>query len=58
MKVAGIGCVALLAATLAACANQQQASGSPRSPNQLKQQELQQMEAQGQRNDIDKPLAK
>ena len=35
------------------------ASGSgagPRSPAQIKQQELMQMEKQGQRNDIDKPM--
>jgi hypothetical protein len=29
---------------------------SPRSPAQMKQQELLQMEKQGQRNDIDKPF--
>ena len=54
MKLVGICGIAFVAAALAACATQQQASGGPRSPNQLKQQELQQMEAQGQRNDFDK----
>ena len=40
---------------LAACATQQQPSSvSPRSPNQLKQEELKAMEAQGQRNDFDR----
>jgi len=29
---------------------------APRSPAQMKQQELMQMEKQGQRNDFDKPL--
>ena len=39
------------------CASTGPASGAaPRSPAQLKQQELSQMEQQGQRNDIDKPL--
>ena len=39
----------------AGCATQQQqASGGPRSPAQLKQDELRQMEQQGQRNDFDK----
>ena len=47
--------IALVAAVLSACATpQQQASGGPRSPNQLKQDELKQMEQQGQRNDFDK----
>ena len=32
------------------------AGTAPRSPAQMKQQELTQMEKQGQRNDIDKPL--
>ena len=45
-------CVAALAA--AACATPQQTSGGPRSPAQMKQDELKQMEQQGQRNDFDK----
>jgi hypothetical protein len=32
------------------------AGSAPRSPSQMKQQELTQMEKQGQRNDIDKPF--
>ena len=47
--------IALAVAMLAACAGpQQQASAGPRSPNQVKQDELKQMEQQGQRNDFDK----
>jgi hypothetical protein len=39
------------------CASTGSTSGATaRSPAQLKQQELSQMEKQGQRNDIDKPL--
>jgi hypothetical protein len=39
------------------CASTGPTSGATaRSPAQLKQQELSQMEKQGQRNDIDKPL--
>jgi hypothetical protein len=54
MKMLRMCSIAALAAALAACATQQQASGTPHSPAQLKQQELKQMEEQGQRNDFDK----
>ena len=55
MNLVRIGGIALVAGALAACATpQQQTSAGPRSPNQMKQQELKQMEAQGQRNDFDK----
>lgn len=52
MRRTWICAIALVA--LAGCAAQQQTGAGPRSPNQLKQQELQQMESQGQRNDFDK----
>ena len=49
-----VGC-AVLSLALAGCASQQQqSSAAPRSSAQLKQDELKQMEQQGQRNDIDK----
>ena len=54
MKAVRICACALVAAVLAACATQQQTSAGPRSPNQVKQDELKQMESQGQRNDFDK----
>ncbi len=38
------------------CATSDSTRTGPRSPAQLKQQELQQMQQQGQRNDIDKPM--
>jgi hypothetical protein len=48
----GIG---LVAAALASCAvQQQQTSAGARSADQAKQQELKQMEQQGQRNDFDR----
>jgi hypothetical protein len=54
MKPVRICVIGLVAAALTACATQQQASSGPRSPNQVKQDELKQMEQQGQRNDFDK----
>jgi outer membrane protein assembly factor BamE (lipoprotein component of BamABCDE complex) len=55
MKPVRICVIALVAAALASCATpQQQTSAGPRSPNQMKQDELKQMEQQGQRNDFDK----
>jgi hypothetical protein len=39
---------------IAACAPQQQGSSGARSADQLKQEELKQMETKGQRNDFDK----
>jgi hypothetical protein len=54
MKPFRICVIALVAGALCACATQQQTSAGPRSPNQVKQDELKQMESQGQRNDFDK----
>ena len=55
MRLATICVIAALSLAAAGCATQQQqASGGPRSPAQLKQDELRQMEQQGQRNDFDK----
>lgn len=54
MKAVAIPLAGLLVAALAGCASPQQAGTGPRSPNQVKQQALKQMEAQGQRNDFDK----
>ena len=47
-------CGLALAAALAGCAAQQQASTESPSRDQAKQKELQQMESQGQRNDFDR----
>jgi len=55
MRIATMGAV-LCCAALAACATPQAAA--PGSADQARQQELGQMEAQGQRNDIDKPFKK
>jgi type IV pilus biogenesis protein CpaD/CtpE len=46
---------AAVALLCSGCASTGSGSG-PRSPAQLKQQELSQMQSQGQRNDIDKPF--
>lgn len=46
---------AAVALLCSGCASTGSGSG-PRSPTQLKQQELSQMQSQGQRNDIDKPF--
>ena len=55
MRTVTICAAVLLAASLGACATQQQASADSRSSaEQAKQKELQQMEQQGQRNDFDK----
>jgi len=54
MKMSRMCLIAALAAALAACATQQQAGSGPRSPAQMKQDELKQMEQGGQRNDFDK----
>ena len=54
MRIVTICGIALAAAAFAGCASQQQASTGPRSPNQVKQDDLKGMEAQGQRNDIDR----
>jgi hypothetical protein len=50
MKAIVMGLAVAAAATLAACAPQRQGSQE----NQLKQEELKQLEQKGQRNDIDK----
>ena len=54
-KLAVLAASVFIALGVSACATSSSQS-SPRSPNQTKQQELLQMERQGQRNDIDKPL--
>ncbi|MEO8506303.1 MAG: hypothetical protein ABI593_01580 [Betaproteobacteria bacterium] len=46
---------AAVALLCSGCATTGSGSG-PRSPAQLKQQELTQLQSQGQRNDIDKPF--
>ena len=51
-RIVVIACAVLLAA----CATPSGPATGPRSPNQVKQQELSQMERVGQRNDFDKPL--
>ena len=50
MKSIVMGLAVAVAAALAACAPQQQGSAE----NQLKQEELKQLEQKGQRNDFDK----
>jgi hypothetical protein len=57
MRSARIATVVLCCAAVAACATPP-SGAAPRSPSQVKQQELEQMETQGQRNDIDKPFKK
>jgi hypothetical protein len=57
MRVARIAMVTLCCLTLAGCATPQ-GGAAPGTSNQVKQQELGQMEGQGQRNDIDKPFKK
>ncbi|MFO1302517.1 MAG: hypothetical protein U1F54_02225 [Burkholderiales bacterium] len=49
-----MACVIAAALAAAACATPQQTSAGPRSPAQIKQDELKQMEQAGQRNDFDK----
>jgi hypothetical protein len=51
-RIAVIACAVLFAA----CATPPGPASGPKSPNQVKQQELSQMERVGQRNDFDKPL--
>jgi hypothetical protein len=48
--------LALLSVAVAGCATSSGPAAGPKSPNQIRQQELTQMEKAGQRNDFDKPL--
>jgi len=57
MSIVRIGIVALCCAAVAACATGQGGAAAG-STNQVKQEELGQMEGAGQRNDIDKPFKK
>ena len=57
MSIVRIGIVALCCAAIAACATPQSGAAAG-STNQVKQEELGQMEGAGQRNDIDKPFKK
>ena len=54
MKAIVMGCIVVAGAAIAACAAQQQGDSGARSADQLKQEELKQMETKGQRNDFDK----
>jgi len=57
MRLVRIGIVALCCVAVAGCATPQGAAAAG-SVNQVKQEELGQMEGAGQRNDIDKPFKK
>jgi hypothetical protein len=57
MRIVTIGIAALCCAVVSACATPP-GDAAAGSPNQVKQQELGQMEGAGQRNDIDKPFKK
>ena len=58
MKLTSFFAIAVAGAALASCASPQGAAGGASSADQVRQQELKQMEAQGQRNDFDKPFKK
>jgi len=57
MRIVRIGILALCCTAVAACATGQGGAAAG-STNQVKQEELGQMEGAGQRNDIDKPFKK